>query len=95
MRWGTRRARGKDGTVGSNSVHFQVNEHGQVAKTSGGHGRSASIDANKALAYKQIAKSSGTHALSNPELQHLVNRMNLEQNYSRLTSDEKVSANAK
>lgn len=56
---------------------------------------STSADAEKALRYRQVAKKTGTHALSNQELQHLVNRMNLEQNYARLTSDAKASAKVK
>lgn len=46
-------------------------------------------DAEKATEYHTRAKSSGTHTLSNQELQHLVNRMNLEQQYGRLTTPQK------
>ena len=45
-----------------------------------------SADAAKAKEFRNTAKKSGTHALSNQELQHLVNRMNLEQQYKRLSS---------
>lgn len=44
----------------------------------------ASDDATLAKAHKAKAKASGTKALSNKELQELVTRMNLEQQYSRL-----------
>lgn len=45
----------------------------------------ASEDHARASAAKAKAKShGGTHALSNKELQDIVNRMNLEQQYSRL-----------
>ena len=43
-----------------------------------------SDDAQAAKDFKTRAKSGGTDTLSNKELQHLVNRMNLEQQYSRL-----------
>lgn len=43
-----------------------------------------SEDAAKAGAAKTKAKTSGTHSLSNKELQDIVTRMNLEQQYSRL-----------
>lgn len=55
-----------------------------------------SEDATKAHEYKTRAKTSGTSSLSNKELQHLVNRMNLEQQYGRLASNnKKMSAGAK
>lgn len=66
MKWGVRRSRGADGTVG------------------GEHGNSTSNDAERAKEYHQRAKTSGLHTLSNQELQHLISRMNLEQQYSKL-----------
>lgn len=68
MKWGVRRERGSDGTVG------------------GAHGHSTSSDAEKAKEYATRAKTSGTHTLSNQELEHLTKRLNLEQQYSRLSS---------
>jgi hypothetical protein len=44
----------------------------------------ASEDAQRTTAYKKTAKRGGTKALSTKELQDLVTRMNLEQQYSRL-----------
>lgn len=44
-----------------------------------------SDDAAKAHALKTQVKTSGTKSLNNDELQHLVTRMNLEQQYGRLT----------
>jgi hypothetical protein len=63
-----------------------------VRKSSGGGSSSAapkpkpkvSEDAAAAKAAKAKAKTHSTDALSNKELQHLVNRMNLEQQYGRL-----------
>jgi hypothetical protein len=43
-----------------------------------------SIDAQKAHNYQGRVKSAGTDALSTKELQSLVTRMNLEQQYSRM-----------
>lgn len=57
--------------------------------SSGGHaggGHSTSADAAKAHELASRAKTSGTHTLSNQELEHLTKRMNLETQYSRLTS---------
>jgi hypothetical protein len=44
---------------------------------------------------KRVAVNKGTHVLSNKELQDLVTRMNLEQQYSRLTADQRSSSKAK
>lgn len=50
----------------------------------------ASDDANKAAATKAVIKKNkgSTHALSNNDLKALVERMNLEQNYSRLAAQQ-------
>lgn len=82
MRWGVR---SHDSPV---NVELHSNTAGQVKKTAGGQGHPTSVDAKNALTYRQIAKGSGTHALSNQELQSLVKRMNLEQQYSTLTSGQ-------
>lgn len=52
----------------------------------------ASEDAAAAKSAKKIVKKHGTQALSNKELQALVTRMNLEQQYSNLTSKSSSSA---
>lgn len=53
---------------------------------------SASEDAQRAdAARKKIKTEGGTKALSNKELQDLVTRMNLEQQYSTLTGKQKKS----
>lgn len=71
MKWGVRRSRG--GSTGRS---------GKSSKT----GHEPASDAARARELHSRAKSSGTHTLSNQELQHLTQRMNLEQQYSRLTS---------
>lgn len=53
-----------------------------------------SKDAKNAASYKKVATTKGTQALSNKQLQDLVNRQNLEQQYARL-NPAPVSAGAK
>lgn len=55
----------------------------------------ASDDFQKADQAKSIARAAGTKALSNKELQELVTRMNLEQQYSRLQPPPKSKQAAK
>jgi hypothetical protein len=54
----------------------------------------SSEDAKRAKASAAIAKTHGTHALSNQDLQHLVSRTDLEQRYSKL-STKNTNAGAK
>lgn len=54
-----------------------------------------SEDAMKANLAKAKIKKHGTHALSNAELQHLVNRMNLEAQYDRHKNTKKQNAGQK
>lgn len=87
MRWGVRtRSRGSGGSTssGSSGHNISLDKHGRmVVDNTKGHGPSQ--DAMRAAAVKAVAKGSGLHAISNNDLQHLVTRMNLEQQYSRLT----------
>ena len=46
-------------------------------------------DAVRARTSGQVARKSGVKALSNKELQEFNNRLNLEQNYSRLVQQDK------
>lgn len=74
MRWGKHKSR-YDKSVkiyGGSSPHKNLSA------------KPKSIDAMKAHNYKDRAKSAGTDALSTKELKNLVERMNLEQQYSRL-----------
>lgn len=61
---------------------------GKGVKTVGGNKRAANEDAVKARTSEQIAKRSTLDALSNQELQGLVTRMNLEQQYRNLSVNE-------
>lgn len=71
MHWGVRRQTAADGRV-----------RGPSKSTRDG----ISSDAARAKETHAKVKSHGTDAVSNQDLQHLVSRMNLEQQYSRLTS---------
>jgi hypothetical protein len=51
----------------------------------------ASADSDKATAIKAKAKVGKAKALSNKELQEVINRMQLEQNFKRLTVNEKTA----
>jgi hypothetical protein len=53
-----------------------------------------SEDAKRASAAASKAKAGGISTLSNQELQQLNNRLNLEQQYNRLTTSEKKKKNA-
>jgi hypothetical protein len=81
MKWGVR----KDAPSGPQPVTIKA-EDGKRVKTAGGTGQPASEDAKKVAIAKQTAKASSTDALSTKELQELVNRMNLEQQYSKLAA---------
>jgi predicted phage tail protein len=76
--------------------------HWHVRRARGKDGRvgpqhPTSHDAAKAERYQKRVGASGTKSLSNQELRHLVDRMNLEQNYARLqpqkTSRGRAGAN--
>jgi hypothetical protein len=68
MKWGFRKDKGNSAVPGS--------------KSSKGDDSSDDARTAREIAIK-VSKSGGTHALSNKELQTLVNRINLEQNFAR------------
>jgi hypothetical protein len=80
MHWGVRRSRAADGRV-----------RGPSKSTRGG----ISPDAARAKESHSTAKKHGLSALSNQDLQHLVSRMNLEQQYSRLTTSPTKTTKAR
>lgn len=88
MRWGVRRRRGI-GSEGPTGVTVKVKPGRGIVKTSGGHTHPVSDDAVRAAAVRQVAKVSSTHALTNKDLQDAITRMNLEQQFSRLTATRK------
>lgn len=78
QKWGVRRQSpsGPQGVI--------VSDKKKKIKTSGGKGHPAHPDAVKSRTAGQIAKKSGTKALSNAELKAYNERLNLEQNFKRL-----------
>lgn len=86
MKWGVRKRSGDR----SAPTDVEVKKTpGKKVQTTGGKNQPASEDAVKTAISKQKAKSSSTDALSTKELQEMVNRMNLEQQYGRLTEAQK------
>lgn len=78
MKWGVRkRPRTPVGVTISQ-------QPGKRVRAKGGENQPASEDAKQVAEYRQKAKRSTTDSLSTKELQTLVNRMNLEQQYSRM-----------
>lgn len=82
QKWGVRRDR--SGTVEVSTTATP----GKKVAAKGGQNSSPSSDAIRVAAAKQKAKTSTTDSLSTKELQELVNRLNLEQQYSRLTQSD-------
>lgn len=81
MKWGRRRSRSELASV---SVSERSNpQHKTILKTKGGKGIPAHPDAVAAKVITQKLKKSGTHALSNKELQDLATRTNLESQIKR------------
>jgi hypothetical protein len=79
MQWGVRRKN----PSASTAVEVAT-PPGRGVQTRGGAGNRASEDAVRAAVYKQRARKSTVSSLSNKELQDLVTRLNLEQQYDRL-----------
>lgn len=81
MHWGIRKSISGPTAVSVKTVP------GKRILSKGGEKQPASEDAIKAVAAKQKAKASTTDSLSNHELQTVVSRMNLEQQYTKLTTE--------
>lgn len=79
MKWGVRRS----------AVELKGARQEKKAAKEADKARPTSDDAARAGKNARIARNAGLSKLSNSELQHLVNRMNLEQQYSRLTPPTK------
>jgi hypothetical protein len=86
MHWGIRKA--SSGSSGPTPVTLKT-KPGKKLKAQGGKGHEATDDAMKAAVSRQKAKKSGTQALSNAEMEALVKRMNLEQQYKKLSAGQK------
>lgn len=83
MKWGVR----KNASTGPTEV-VVTERPGKGLKTSGGKGQSASEEAKGAAATRQKAKASRVQSLSNAELQTAVKRMQLEQQFTQLSSQQ-------
>lgn len=89
MKWGVRRDRS---SLGSSKAEVQTKiRPGKKVVSRGGKGLAPSEDAVRTSVLRSKAKASSSHALSNKELKELVERMNLEQNYSRLADPGKLA----
>lgn len=82
MKWGVRNAR-------NNSSAVTAVDKKKKIKTYGGKGISAHPEAIRVRSIGQVAKKSGTKALSNKDLEEYNKRLNLEQNYKRLSYQDK------
>lgn len=83
MRWGRRKSEGNSAVEVSTTA-----TPGKKVTAKGGQNQPAADDAVRAASLKQKAKASSTDSLNTKELQELVNRLNLEQQYSRLTQEK-------
>lgn len=97
MKWGVRRPDGPDGTVSSRVRRKEKREAKAAAKSEARGGdetwkRPVSDDAKTANNKRTRIKKHGSDALDNKELKQLVNRMNLEQQYSNLIDNEKANS---
>ena len=79
MRWGVR----KDPV----DVTVDSRRPGRRLKASGGQNQPAHEDAIRSAAVRQRAKASTLDSVSTKDLQELVNRMNLEQQYAKLSAN--------
>lgn len=91
MHWGVRKdgtttsTETKTGRLARSSTDIKVKQKaGNFVQTTGGKRHTATDDAVRVAAARQLAKKSTTDSLSTKQLQEAVNRMNLEQQYSNL-----------
>lgn len=92
MKWGVRRPQ-RDLSPQPATASWKPGD--RKIKTSGGKYQPPSMDAINASVAKQKAAKSGTKSLSNEELQALVTRMNLEQQYNKLVTPDRVARGKK
>jgi len=86
MKWGVRRK----ATVGPTEVIVRDSRFpgSKRLKTTGGKGHPATDEAVRTRAIGQIGRKSGTKALTNKQLEDYNKRMNLEQNFNRLSTSD-------
>ena len=88
MHWGVRK-KASSTPSSSGPEPVVVKTKGGSIKTSGGAGHPVSEDARKAAEGRRKAKESGPNSLSNQEMKAVVERMNLEQQFSKLNPKQK------
>lgn len=84
MKWGVRKSDSARDGAADGTVRVDVTSKGKL-KPSGGRGFTPKEEAVKKVATQQVARKSGLHTLTNKELQDAVTRMNLEQQFVRLS----------
>ena len=84
MRWGVRKKRSSS----DQDVRVEIKK-GTKVKVSGGKNQPPSEDVIRTSVTRQRIKKSGKQAVNSKELQELVNRMNLESNYAKLSKKER------
>ena len=94
MRWGVRK-RDSGGSTSSTSITKRSTKKNGKVEVGKASKHNVSEDAMKTKLNKATAKKHSTNALSTAELQSLVNRMNLEQQYSKLTYKPSMRDRAK
>lgn len=96
MRWGQRNSAPRASTEAqAKSVVTKHKSSQSKIKTSGGENHPPHEDAVKVALARQKLKKSGTVSLSNKELSDVANRLNLEQQVSRLESSQPKSTGKK
>lgn len=86
MKWGVRAKVAVNTRPGKPQPIMIGERPGKPLVTAGGRGHPATDEAKRAVGLRQKARKSGVQSLTNKELQELTNRINLEQNYSKLIS---------
>lgn len=97
MKWGVRRSQAQLDRAAGRTTRRQARKDAKAAKKApkvNVKSGSVSSDAREAASALAIAREQGTQALTNEQLQSLNNRLNLEQNYSRLTTPDTKNTNA-
>ena len=90
MKWGVRKDR--KSSSGSGAIaRRRAKRAANKAQKEADRSLPASEDATKAKVARRKARNASTDVLSNEELQHLVNRLNLEKRFADLTDPTKDS----
>jgi hypothetical protein len=94
MRWGVRRS---EAQLAARSPQVSVTSApGKgIKRTVGGAGHSPSEDAINAAAIRQKAKASTVSSLTNKDLETVIRRMNLEQQFSQLKAKSGTKSKGK